>query len=1402
MDKPISSAGLTTSEDPGGSFSSALSAPVEPSRFVLETDQASEFWQFLNGLRGDDLLIELIVNDLDAKSARTEVRFEPERLVCVGEGDPVDTDGWARLRKMKGAGHVVRAKQGLFGVKNHGLKAGFTLGNDIIVRSAGLQILQTLFANGAAESAYPGVRIPPEPDPGAPRHGTQIEVPYRRKAFVVQQGEALPFAAVDDAAIERRYEEAVATLPSRLIGIIRPRVLESYELVLSHHRLGRRVFRFRCTRARRRNRLAIFFRECREVGADGRETLRVREQAVLSVQPAADVQDKPRFFRTDAYRSHEGALFAEDGLVMEAAWPVDKSDRPRPAPGRLRYPVAYPENGEGVRSGVYAHYSAPFVSDTERHELGAQATAWNQSLIGACDDALTDAFAVFLIERHGASALELAATTDPARLKRIAERLLKARAFPTVDRDRNPCVLDRKAQLVVPSYTFDQARWSPELAAASPPGSALVDPKTPAVFLELLAAGSAAGWGKSHYRFNEYDVLERLQTARAEHFPWRSEAERRRTLAKPEEAIACLDALKVALERTERGELLGENACLPATNGALHPLSTLRKGVSLPSGLLGSELPPVIHPSVKGHAIFRFSGWKLPPYEFRDMIRDGDLKGRSSAARRRFFAWLSANPEEVERDDWPRLKALKVWPATDGSLCLFEELCAADPQTTKRLGDALRRPSREVRRLCEGMADTRVRLRVRSEPSVAEVHAWYFGCLASFPTGRALELGERVRFAAFEADVLALSRAGRMRRALQDAASRALALSGDGCLRPPSALVRDDAAVRRLRLSPEHLLVRKAVALDEVHSPAKAPTPAMAMAALRRNPSDTDALLPRLRVATTSQDPELQRDLAALACLPIEGCLWAPNQLAFRGNQGDFWGTWKTQIGATLADDGQDLYRAAGVIRSFPDPDNSRAFFTWLGLQSPSVVRDHLECVIRHVGHKHGVGAWRLQPPELEFVPVEGGPAGVELLTESEARRSAVVNDFPELAEAIRVASPPFERRLAIDSVPRVAHPIADVLKTWGVPTLSSIAKGPSSVRGSPIADAPKALRDEVRRLASPTAGRRLRKQLQELDLPQSWLEPHFQNRLFKIGQVATIGGLEAEFRIGRRRFFPKRLWAVSDGTVWLDADGDLDALLAEAMADLIFVQPRPRYLSAILKAALNTRARDWRGAPVSALEDDEALGERDEDVNDDANEATSRHPGGEPNLARNTPTPKPLFRGKGPSGRKPAPSGSTRKPVAAEDIQRRQLKAEHYAFHCQMELAAHDPATLAPAGSYAEFAENRMRMVEAHHPDKVVADGSRHAGNLLILSRLNHERVGTRLSRADVTHALKSAWTPRTILKVDGTVWLTGGVAGTADPVSGEALPLFFTADHRAYWLEMAGEGDGKAAYPELSDH
>jgi hypothetical protein len=142
---------------------------------------------------------------------------------------------------------------------------------------------------------------------------------------------------------------------------------------------------------------------------------------------------------------------------------------------------------------------------------------------------------------------------------------------------------------------------------------------------------------------------------------------------------------------------------------------------------------------------------------------------------------------------------------------------------------------------------------------------------------------------------------------------------------------------------------------------------------------------------------------------------------------------------------------------------------------------------------------------------------------------------------------------------------------------------------------------------------------------------------------------------------------------------------------------------------------------------------------------------------------------------------------VVAEDIQRVQLKTDHYASHCQIELARRSPEELAPIGSYAQHAENRIRMLEGHHPDKTSAGGARHAGNLLILSKVNHDGIGTRLSRADITQALRDRWTPNRIARADGSTWLEGGIAQAVDRVSSEPIPIFFTNWHRDYWLKMA---------------
>ena len=72
------------------------------SSYVQKFDSVPQFWQFLKGLRTDDLIVELIQNDLDANAKHTFISFEPDRLVCQGDGEPVEEEGWERLSYVMG----------------------------------------------------------------------------------------------------------------------------------------------------------------------------------------------------------------------------------------------------------------------------------------------------------------------------------------------------------------------------------------------------------------------------------------------------------------------------------------------------------------------------------------------------------------------------------------------------------------------------------------------------------------------------------------------------------------------------------------------------------------------------------------------------------------------------------------------------------------------------------------------------------------------------------------------------------------------------------------------------------------------------------------------------------------------------------------------------------------------------------------------------------------------------------------------------------------------------------------------------------------------------------------------------------------------------------------------------
>ena len=83
---------------------------------------------------------------------------------------------------------------------------------------------------------------------------------------------------------------------------------------------------------------------------------------------------------------------------------------------------------------------------------------------------------------------------------------------------------------------------------------------------------------------------------------------------------------------------------LPDGRGVLHPAAKLKRGVFLPAGLLDVDPPPVPHPILKDHKVFKFEGWKRETFGLGDLLRTGEIAKLSMAGRRRFFRLARTEP--------------------------------------------------------------------------------------------------------------------------------------------------------------------------------------------------------------------------------------------------------------------------------------------------------------------------------------------------------------------------------------------------------------------------------------------------------------------------------------------------------------------------------------------------------------------------------------------------------------------------------------------------------------------------------------------------------------------------------------------------------------------------------------
>lgn len=1397
--------------------------------FVQRFDAEPQFWQFLRGLRSDDLIVELIQNDLDANASRTSIAFTSDRLTCQGDGEPVSEDGWKRLSFVMGAGVEVESKRFRIGIKNHGLKACFWLGDEIIVRSDGFRMIQTLYKDGYEGPPSPGTLPRPVPDGSAPPTGCSIEVPYRERELIVTRGENLTIGIPARSSLEGLFKDACKLLPARMLGVVRPRVRDHYTLCLSHYALGSveihwRAKKGRIINSRGRRQFTVFGRECDiSSKAPGSPSIRIHERACTFriPIPAGARPDIPDFFFRD-----------RRSFWAEIAWLTDKRGTPKSTKGVRRYPIGYATASEAALSGLGVHFSGPYISDAERHGT-TQLNSLNTYIDDRCKDALVEIMSGYLLHRHGGRAMELyvanPSSADDESLNDLLGRTLDRQALPLADRVARGSKQTKKIALgpreksdgtrrrvVLPMFTWDQGQISPLLSQICPSEEDQIDKTVPSSILSCLAG--KMDMTTDVITFDENDAVERIQPKlEAKWFPWNEETEWQTSLGNPSIARVYLDVIYKTIQRGElKSELeVIENTYLPDKSSRVRPLAEMFSAINLPPSLDAQAHVPLLHPGLQGHRLLKRRTWKPKPFRLDDYLDKTQLETASLAERKSFWNWLHNHWRTIkQRQTLLRIATLPVWPSTNNNLLPLDSLC--EPRSKPILSvmeDAIVRPSRELLRTGIVSRTSRGRLTFRYMPSIQELEGFMDAQIKQFPRDRQLTANERREFHKFEKDFAVLASSIPPLRKYLDVLGEDyhVALDKNGILRDPGELVRDVGGLQRLHLLNKHIIDRPNSILDRIEGwkPRTAPSTDQIIDTLRGDGKRSNAHVPRLQEYVRQSKRENVKPIGLLdiRCIPVEGKLLSPNEIVLRGSR-DFWGNWKKRVPmANINAETQRLYRSVGVIGGTPNVDSSRKFFQWLESQDLGVVAEHADQILRHINHDSGPCTWSDEFPQIPFIMVGFDKNRVRLVTKAYATKSrskVVIPDFEELEEAIRNDPKKCPVEIAIVESPRVTVPVTARLREFGLRTLSDYAGDPVGAVGMGKTNLLPSNFDFMGILNSlrfGMKGRQLQKRLAKLDLdtPGSTLRSNWRERLAIIQDIKAADSVTAVYKLGRRKFsvpVDGKLDKES-GTLWLKSDTDLRTVFFEVIANHVFERPK-KYYGSVLDQAYKMEMKERYPLeysdgvqPPEDIESDDATSPNGGDSSLSATLAV--HPMPKPDPSKNIPNPGPIPHGGGGirRGSKKTRRAGSRPYSAGESAQIADLKEKQYAWHCQACLAEAEPETLAPPSSYVEGSENRRRIIEAQHCDHVNAGGARHAGNILLLCHYHHGALGDAITRTEVTRALGQGSNHRLTFNADNGVSnsILGKIVTVQPPQRENPVSLFFTKGHADYWLTKATE-------------
>ena len=687
-----------------------------------------------------------------------------------------------------------------------------------------------------------------------------------------------------------------------------------------------------------------------------------------------------------------------------------------------------------MRNICGATFNAPIVSDTERHGPSPN-DATNQELRKACEELLLEILARRLVRKWGPDAMALLfpdeiTGSDGEDIRPLLASLANRGGIPTVTRKEAIRLLHKgkkskrklvlrggarraggqepsRYRFVIPEATWNKGAIQESLVLLSPGAERQLHPKIDPQIVRLLAHEDTSGWCETFVTFDENDVLARLSGQGNKFFE--ASPDPNAELADPSMAWAYLDVILGAINEekwtADKEKEVQETLLLPDSNGKTAHFQSMHVSAPLPLDIPGLNLPPILHPEIAGHRLFKRKRWKRPKYTMATFLEEGTLALADDVTRLRFWQWLRNNTREVGSRELAKLADLAIWPDNHGTLRRLTEFCEPRSRAVAtRLADVITRPSDQVRRSGFVKLGGKGKTSVRRVPTVDELRAWLDRRTSNFSIGSKADNETKAALGRFEDDLVVLLKDQATGRQIRHISTDLPALAQNSSIQSRSGLVVPSKHNALLALPGRFLLAsgRKIAALDRLSAPIGEPTVEMLFRAFEEDAGNLDALHARLRsfLALTLEEGADRQRLSQISIIPMHGKLYPPNALAFTGPRGDCWGDWKTRLSAKgLSQDNQKRYIEVGITPSTPTAEKSRAFFEWFSEQGPDVLERHIPCALRHILHPYGPGTWAEVYTDVPFIPVRSRD-GVRLVSLQHARHRRVF--LPDVRELLR----------------------------------------------------------------------------------------------------------------------------------------------------------------------------------------------------------------------------------------------------------------------------------------------------------------------------------------------------------------------------------------------------------------